>query len=60
MTKDLISKLNSVGISVIDDAKGHYKLLIGNDDRYVVSISHSPSDSRCGLNAITDINRIMF
>lgn len=60
MTKDTISKLNSVGISVIDDAKGHYKLLFGQDDRYVVSISHSPSDSRCGLNAITDINKVMF
>lgn len=60
MTKDIISKLNSVGISVIDDAKGHYKLLFGQDDRYVVSISHSPSDSRCGLNAITDINKVMF
>lgn len=60
MTKDTISKLNSIGISVIDDAKGHYKLLFGQDDRYVVSISHSPSDSRCGLNAITDINKVMF
>lgn len=60
MTKDTISKLNSVGISVVDDTKGHYKLLFGQDDRYVVSISHSPSDSRCGLNAITDINKVMF
>lgn len=60
MTKDIISKLNSVGISVIDDSKGHYKLLFGDDDRYVVSLSHSPSDSRCGLNAISDINKIMF
>ena len=60
MTKDSISKLNSVGISVVDDTKGHYKLSFNGDDRYIVSISHSPSDSRCGLNAITDINRVMF
>lgn len=60
MTKDSISKLNSIGISVVDDTKGHYKLSFNGDDRYVVSVSHSPSDSRCGLNAITDINRIMF
>lgn len=60
MTKDVITKLNSVGISVIDDSKGHYKLLFGNDDRYIVSISHSPSDPRCGLNAISDINKMMF
>ena len=59
MTKDIISELNSIGIKVINDS-GHFKLIMSDDDRYVISISHTPSDSKCGLNAIADINRILF
>ena len=60
MTKDIISKLNNIGISVIDDTKGHYRLLLNGDDRYTLTISHSPSDNRCGINAISDINKMFF
>ena len=60
MSKDVISALNSVGIRVAEYDSSHCKVYFERDDRYIVSISHSPSDFKCGLNAITDINRMFF
>ena len=60
MDKETLYLLNSIGMTVTDDNKGHYKLSFNNDDRYVVTISHTPSEFKCGLNAIADINRILF
>lgn len=60
MSKDIIQTLSSVGIGVDDSESKHYRLSLNGDTRYVVTISHTPSDSRCGLNAITDINRNFF
>lgn len=59
MTNDTISALNDIGIKVID-CKNHFKLVLAGDERYIVSISHSPSDVKCGLNATSDINRCFF
>lgn len=55
----VISKLEDLGFRIISE-KGHYKLILGNDDRHSVSISHSPSDIKSGLNIISDINKIFF
>lgn len=60
MNRDIISELNSIGINVEMDGRGHFKLTLANDDRYTVNISNSPSDSRCGLNVISDINKLFF
>lgn len=60
MDKEIISLLNSIGVSVVDDNSGHYRLVFFSDDRYSIYISHSPSEPKCGLNAITDINRLIF
>lgn len=60
MSSDKISELNKLGISVSDCSK-HYKLYYTNDDRYSVHVSHTTSNARrCGMNAASDIDRIMF
>ena len=60
MSSDKISELNKAGINVSDDSK-HYKLSYNNDDRYSVHVSHSTSNARrCGMNVISDMERIMF
>lgn len=60
MTKDIIQNLRDAGITIEEDGRNHYKLVLFDDDRYTVSISRTPSDNRCGLNATSDINKLFF
>lgn len=59
MDNDTISALSELGIKVIQ-GRTHYKLLLSGDERYSVSISTTPSDNKCGLNTISDINKLFF
>lgn len=60
MSSDKVSELNKARINVTDDSK-HYRLSYNNDDRYSVHVSHSTSNARrCGMNVISDMERIMF
>lgn len=60
MNKDIVSSLNDVNIKVNVDGRNHYRLVLAGDERYSVNIAHTPSDSRCGLNVISDINKLFF
>lgn len=59
MDSDTVSSLESCDVKVIIE-KGHHKIVLGGDERYSVSISHTPSDIKCGLNAMSDINKSFF
>lgn len=55
LRQDLIEKR----FEVTEDGK-HYKLRFANDDRYTYTLAKSGSDSRGGLNAASDIGRLLF
>lgn len=59
MDSDTISNLESCDVKIVIE-KGHHKILLGGDERYTISISHTPSDIKCGLNAMSDINKTFF
>lgn len=62
INSSLISELNKLGFEVVDNTGGqHYKFTYKNDSRYSISISRTPSDfKKCGLNALTDINKTLL
>lgn len=51
--------LEKLGFSIEEDGK-HYKLVFQDDDRYTYALPKSGSDRRGGLNAATDISRLIF
>lgn len=51
--------LERMGFSISDDGK-HFKLTFQGDDRYTFSLPKSGSDWRGGLNAASDIAKLMF
>lgn len=51
--------LEKLGFEVSEDGK-HYKLVFQGDDRYTFSLAKSGSDRRGGLNAASDIARLLF
>ncbi len=51
--------LEYLGFSISEDGK-HFKLLFQDDDRYTFTLSKSGSDYRGGLNAASDISKILF
>jgi molecular chaperone GrpE (heat shock protein) len=51
--------LEGMGFSIEDDGK-HYKLIFQGDDRYTYALSKSGSDHRGGLNAASDISKLIF
>jgi hypothetical protein len=51
--------LRDLGFEVTEDGK-HYKLLYQGDDRYTFTLPKSGSDHRGGLNAASDISRLVF
>jgi hypothetical protein len=48
-----------MGFAISDEGK-HYKLVFQGDDRYSFSLAKSGSDHRGGLNAASDISRLLF
>lgn len=51
--------LEKMGFTITDGGK-HYKLVYQGDDRYTYTLPSSGSDYRGGLNAASDIGRLMF
>jgi hypothetical protein len=51
--------LIEMGFEVTEEGK-HYKLTFQGDDRYTFTLPKSGSDYRGGLNAATDISRLLF
>ncbi len=51
--------LESLGFSISEEGK-HYKLVFQGDDRYTFTLPKSGSDHRGGLNAASDIGRLLF
>lgn len=52
-------RLEEMGFSITEDGK-HYKLTFQDDDRYTFTLPKSGSDHRGGLNAASDIGRLLF
>lgn len=51
--------LENMGFEITEEGK-HHKLVFLGDDRYTFSLSKSGSDHRGGLNAASDIGRLLF
>lgn len=51
--------LEDMGFGISDDGK-HFKLVFQGDSRYSFTLSKTGSDHRGGLNAATDISRLLF
>lgn len=51
--------LEDMGFAITDDGK-HYKLVFQGDDRYTFTLAKSGGDHRGGLNAASDISRLLF
>lgn len=51
--------LEDMGFSISEDGK-HYKLVFQGDDRYTYTLPKSGSDHRGGMNAASDIARLLF
>lgn len=51
--------LEEMGFSITEEGK-HYKLAFQGDDRYLFTLPKSGSDHRGGLNAASDIGRLLF
>jgi hypothetical protein len=51
--------LEEMGFSISEDGK-HYKITFQDDDRYTFTLPKSGSDHRGGLNAASDIGRLLF
>jgi hypothetical protein len=52
-------ELENMGFSISEDGK-HFKLVFQGDDRYTYTLPKSGSDWRGGLNAASDIARLLF
>lgn len=52
-------ELEDMGFSISEDGK-HFKLVFQGDDRYTYTLPKSGSDWRGGLNAASDIARLLF
>jgi len=51
--------LEEMGFSIAEEGK-HYKLTFQDDDRYTFTLPKSGSDHRGGLNAASDIGKLLF
>lgn len=52
-------ELEDMGFDISEEGK-HYKLVFQGDDRYTYTLPKSGSDWRGGLNAASDIGRLLF
>lgn len=59
VTGTMRQELAELGIAIHDDGK-HYKLLYGDDPRYMVTIPKTPSDNRSGSNTAALVNKVMM
>lgn len=55
-----VAKLAEAGISAEETKNCHIRITLNKDSRYIVMLSGTPSDFRCGMNALTDIHRVFF
>lgn len=61
LTRDGIGRLSSAGFTVEkNDRQAHYRIIWGNDSRYVATYSSSSSDKRSGKNTASDYNNLCF
>ncbi len=51
--------LEDIGFDISPDGK-HFKIVFQGDDRYTFTLAKSGSDHRGGLNAASDIGRLLF
>jgi hypothetical protein len=51
--------LEEMGFSITEEGK-HYKIVFQDDDRYTFTLPKSGSDHRGGLNAASNIGRLLF
>jgi hypothetical protein len=51
--------LEDMGFSISEEGK-HYKLVYRDDDRYTFTLPKSGGDYRGGLNAASDLGRLVF
>lgn len=51
--------LEELGFTIAEDGK-HYKILFQGDERYTFTLPKTGSDHRGGLNAASDIGRLLF
>lgn len=59
ITGKMRRELEEMGFSIFEDGK-HFKLVFQGDDRYTYTLPKSGSDWRGGLNAASDIARLLF
>ncbi len=59
MDSKIKKSLNELGFEVSEEGK-HFKLTFQSDDRYTFTLPKSGSDYRGGLNAASDISRLLF
>lgn len=59
MTPNIRKGLQDLGFEIHEDGK-HYKLIFQGDDRYTYTLPKSGSDHRGGLNAASDISKLLF
>lgn len=55
-----VDDINEAGLTAEHTKNGHIKITLGKDGRYLVTLSGTPSDYRCGMNALADIHRVFF
>lgn len=59
-TVGTIDRINESGLSAERAKSNHILITLNNDSRYLVTLSSTPSDYRCGMNALADIHRVFF
>lgn len=55
-----IDKINESGLTAERTKSGHILITLNHDTRYTVTLSSTPSDFRCGMNALADVHRVFF
>ena len=58
-TSKITKALKDTGIEIIEHT-GHYKLALKGDHRYICEAAATCSDTRGGLNLVSEINNKMF
>ena len=58
LTPSIKDRFNRLGFNLKEDESSHYKFVF-HDDRYMFTVSKTPSDHRSGKNLVAEINRIL-
>lgn len=59
MSESMKKDLMAMGFQITESGK-HYKLTFNGDQRYMVSVSKTPSDANSGNNCASDIGKMMM